>query len=79
MLTLEVELLGPLLVEERLRRAERRYLQATYAQESNLLFRLIEATGSGLVGLGCLLQSLAKRPCLDPSATRIDVVADCGC
>jgi hypothetical protein len=77
MLTLEVELLGPLLVEERLRRAERRYLHATYAQESNLLFRLIGATGSGLSGLGCLLQSLAERPCPDTSINRIDLIADC--
>ncbi len=74
-----LELLGPLIVEERLRQAERRYIHITYTEDSHLLIRLVGATGSGLIALGCLLQSIAKRPCLDPSATRIDAVADCGC
>lgn len=74
-----IELLGPLIVEERLRQAERRYIHITFSDDVPLHIRLIGAAGAGLVGLGCLLQSIAKRPCLAPSTTRIEVVADCGC
>lgn len=74
-----IELLGPLIVEERLRQLEPRRVDITFTDNSPLHIRLIGATGSGLIALGCLLQSIAKRPCLAPSATRIDVVADCGC
>lgn len=74
-----LELLGPLIVEERLRQAERRYIRSTCTEDPHLLTRLIGATGSGLIGLGCSLQSIAKRPCPDTSVTRIELVADCGC
>jgi hypothetical protein len=76
---LQNELLAPLILDDRLRQAERRYLRAALPRRPGRLARAVAATGRLLIATGTGIEAVACRSRANRTwLLTADLCRDCG-